>query len=217
MRSLAAVTMSPAELGPDFDFSASPILTATASGKQLLIIPQKSGMAYALDPNDQGRMVWEYRVNAGSRSGGFWGMSVADGLAYVAAGGYSNPDSGGIHALDLETGKGVWVAGPQDLLCQPGFGCRATQSAAVTAVPGAVFSGAADGGMRAYSAKDGKVLWVFDANPQFTTINGVDAAGGSFDGSGPVVVDGMVYLLSGNCCIVGRPGNALFAFEVVAE
>jgi len=23
-----------------------------------------------------------------------------------------------------------------------------------------------------------------------------------------------VYLLSGNCCIVGRPGNALFAFEI---
>ncbi len=207
----------PEVLGPDFDFSASPILTATASGKELLVIPQKSGMVYALDPNDQGRRVWEYRVNNGSRSGGFWGMSVADGLAYAGAGGYSDPESGGIHGIDLETGRGVWVAGPQDLLCQPGFGCRATQSAAVTAIPGAVFSGAADGGMRAYSAADGKVLWTFDSNPAFETINGVEAAGGSFDASGPVVVDGMVYMLSGNCCIVGRPGNALFAFEIAPE
>jgi hypothetical protein len=30
-------------------------------------------------------------------------------------------------------------------------------------------------------------------------------------------VDGMVYVLSGNCCIVGRPGNALFAFEIAPE
>ena len=57
----------------------------------------------------------------------------------------------------------------------------------------------------------------FDKVLQFDTINGVPAAGGSFDGPGPVVVDGMVYFLSGNCCIVGRPGNALFAFELAAE
>jgi polyvinyl alcohol dehydrogenase (cytochrome) len=204
----------PEALGPDFDFSASPILTTTASGKQLLVIPQKSGMAYALDPANDGKLVWEYRINEGSRSGGFWGMSVADGKAYVGASGYSNPDSGGIHAIDLETGQRAWYTGPQDLLCRAGAGCRATQSAAVTAIPGAVFSGAADGGLRAYSADDGEVLWTFDSNPQFETINGVPAAGGSFDGPGPVIVDGMVYVLSGNCCIVGRPGNALFAFEL---
>jgi polyvinyl alcohol dehydrogenase (cytochrome) len=207
----------PDNVGPDYDFSASPILTATASGKELLIAPQKSGMAYALDPNDGGKLVWEYRVSEGSASGGFWGMSVADGLAYVAVGGYSNPESGGIHGINLETGRGVWAVGPQELLCQPGPGCRATQSAAVTAIPGAVFSGAGDGGMRVYSANDGKVLWSFDSNPNFDTINGVPAKGGSFDGSGPVIVDGMVYMLSGNCCIVGRPGNALFAFELAPE
>ena len=207
----------PEALGPDFDFSASPILTTNLSGKQLLVIPQKSGVAYALDPDNEGAVVWEYRINAGSASGGFWGMAVADGKAYVGASGYSLPDSGGIHAIDLETGAGAWYTPPQDLLCQAGFGCRGTQSAAVTAVPGAVFSGAADGGMRAYSAEDGDVLWTFDSNPQFDTINGVPAAGGSFDGPGPVVVDGMVYVLSGNCCIVGRPGNALFAFELEPE
>lgn len=204
----------PEVLGPDYDFSASPLLTATAAGKPLLVIPQKSGMVYALDPDNDGQLVWEYRVSEGSRSGGFWGMSVADGIAYAAGGGYSNADSGGLHGIDLATGKARWVAPPQDLLCQSGFGCRATQSAAVTAIPGAVFSGAADGGMRVYSAADGNVLWTFDSNPQFETVNGVPAAGGSFDASGPVIVDGMVYFLSGNCCIVGRPGNALFAFEL---
>ena len=119
--------------------------------------------------------------------------------------------------MDLGTGQAAWAVPPADLLCEPGRGCRATQSAVVTAIPGAVFSGSADGGMRVYSAADGRVLWTFDSNPQFDTINGVPAAGGSFDGPGPVVVDGMVNFMSGNCCIVGRPGNALFAFELAPE
>jgi polyvinyl alcohol dehydrogenase (cytochrome) len=40
----------PAKMGPDYDFSASPSL-ATVNGRDLLVLPQKSGMAYALDPD----------------------------------------------------------------------------------------------------------------------------------------------------------------------
>ncbi len=204
----------PEEIGPDFDFSASPILTTTPSGRELLVVPQKSGMAYALDPNDGGALVWSYRAGAGSAVGGVWGMSVGDGLGYVAVGGYFREGAGGIHGIDLDTGLRAWFTPPQPLLCEPGAGCSATQSAAVTAIPGAVFSGAADGGMRAYSARDGELLWTFDANREFETINGIRANGASFDGPGPVVVDGMVYFLSGNAGFVGRPGNVLLAFEV---
>lgn len=207
----------PDDLGPDFDFAASPILTRTAAGGQLLVIPQKSGMAYALEPSRQGAKVWEYRIGKGSRAGGFWGMAVAEGRAYAGVSGYSNADSGGIHGIDLASGQRLWFTGPQPLLCAEGPGCRATQSAAVTAIPGAVFSGSADGGLRAYAAEDGQVLWSFDTNHSFDTVNGVPATGGSFDGSGPVIVDGMVYVLSGNCCLVGRPGNALLAFALEPE
>jgi len=207
----------PDVVGPDVDFSASPILTTTDSGRELLVIPQKSGIVHALDPNNNGEIVWQYKAGEPSAAGGWWGMSVADGMAYVGVSGYSNPDSGGIHGIDVATGEGGWAAPPADLLCEEGRGCRATQSAAVTAIPGAVFSGSADGGMRVYSADDGEVLWTFDSNPQFETINDVPASGGSFDGPGPVIVDGMVYFMSGNCCIVGRPGNALFAFEIAPE
>jgi polyvinyl alcohol dehydrogenase (cytochrome) len=207
----------PNDVGPDVDFSASPILTVTSTGRELLVIPQKSGMVWALDPNNNGEVVWSYKAGEPSASGGWWGMSIAGGKAYVGVSGYSNPDSGGIHAIDLASGQGVWAAPPSDLLCEAGRGCRATQSAATTAIPGAVFSGSADGGMRVYSADDGDVLWTFNTNPQFETINGVPASGGSMDGPGPVIVDGMVYVLSGNCCIVGRPGNALFAFELAPE
>jgi len=146
--------------------------------------------------------------------GGVWGAAVGDGLAYVAVGGYIFTQGGGIHGIDIETGERAWYTGPQDLFCAEGPGCSATQSAAVTAIPGAVFSGSADGGMRAYDADSGAVIWTFDANHTFTTVNGIPANGGSFDGSGPVVVDGMMYMLSGSAGFVGRPGNVLLAFEV---
>lgn len=204
----------PDEVGPDFDFSASPILARGSSGRELIMIPQKSGMAYALDPDKQGEQVWEYRAGPGSAVGGVWGSAVADGVAYVAVGGYRIAEAGGIHGINLETGARNWFTPAQALLCAEGQGCGATQSAAVTAIPGAVFSGSQDGGMRAYDAKTGAVLWTFDANKEFETINGVMANGGSFDGAGPVVAGGMVYMLSGNSGFVGRPGNVLLAFEV---
>ena len=92
--------------------------------------------------------------------------------------------------------------------------CGASQSAALTVIPGVVFSGSADGGIRAYSAKDGSVLWEFDTNRAFETVNGVKANGGSMDGPGPIVVDGILYVTSGNGGLVGRSGNVLLAFGV---
>jgi polyvinyl alcohol dehydrogenase (cytochrome) len=68
--------------------------------------------------------------------------------------------------------------------------------------------------MRAYDAATGAILWTFDTNRAFATVNGVTANGGSIDGPGPVVAGTMLYVTSGNGGIVGRPGNALLAFEL---
>jgi polyvinyl alcohol dehydrogenase (cytochrome) len=198
--------------GPDLDFSASPILTTTPEGRDIIVIPQKSGMVHALDPNDDGKPLWSYRAGPGGPIGGVWGSAVSDGLMFVAVGGYTNAETGGLHAVRIEDGEREWYTPPQPLLCEPGPGCSQTQSAAVTAIPGAVFSGAADGGLRAYSAEDGSVIWTFDTNQRFETVNGVEANGGSIDGPGVVVAGGMVYALSGNAGFVGRPGNVLLAF-----
>jgi polyvinyl alcohol dehydrogenase (cytochrome) len=175
----------PDQVGPDFDFSASPVFATTSSGRDLLVVPQKSGMAYALDPDNQGAVIWEYRAGPGSAVGGVWGAAVGEGLAYVAVGGYFRDDTGGIHAIDLESGDRVWFTPPEAPLCGGGRGCSAVQSAAVTAIPGGVFSGSADGGMRFYSAEDGAILWTFNANRDFETNNSVSVNGGSFDGPGP--------------------------------
>ena len=66
----------------------------------------------------------------------------------------------------------------------------------------------------AYAAATGKIVWTYDTNRSFDTINGVKAMGGSIDGPGPVVAGGMLYVTAGNAGFVGRAGNVLLAFAV---
>ena len=73
-----------------------------------------------------------------------------------------------------------------------------------------MLSGSFDGGLRAYSTKDGSLLWTFDTNREFLTVNGVRARGASMNGPAPVVVNGMIYVNSGD--YRARPGNVLLAF-----
>jgi polyvinyl alcohol dehydrogenase (cytochrome) len=69
-------------------------------------------------------------------------------------------------------------------------------------------------GLRAYAADDGKLLWTFDTNRSFDTVNGVPANGGAIDGPGPIVANGMLFASSGYVSLIGRPGNVLLAFGV---
>jgi polyvinyl alcohol dehydrogenase (cytochrome) len=202
----------PEDVGPDFDFSASPVLVTLANGRDALVVTQKSGVGYLLDPARRGREIWEYRWGRGSPVGGVWGATVDDQHAYFAVADQLTPAPGGLHAVDLVTGQRKWFTPPQMPVCAPGPGCSPAQSAALTSIPGVVFSGGADGAMRAYASDDGRVLWTFDTNRDFTTVNGVKADGGSIDGPGPVVAGGMVYVTAGNGGIVGSPGNVLLAF-----
>lgn len=62
----------------------------------------------------------------------------------------------------------------------------------------------------AYDAKNGNVIWGFDANREYQTA-GVPAHGGSFDGAGATVVGGMMYVNAGYNNAIG--GNVLLAFS----
>ena len=205
----------PARLGPDFDFGSSPILATAPGGRELIIAGQKSGIAYALDPDKQGAVVWEYRAGKGGMSGGIqWGAAVDAQNAYIAVSDavVGPAEAGGLHAVRLDTGERVWYTPPQPPACGAlGPRCNGAQSAAVTAIPGVIFSGSTDGAMRAFAADSGKVIWEFDTNRSFQTVNGVAASGGSIDGPGAVVVNGMVFFNSG-AALGGRPGNVLLAF-----
>ena len=202
----------PEEDGPDFDFGASPVLVTTADGRDLLVIGQKAGTGYALDPDREGAVVWQYRVGAGSELGGIeWGFAVDAEKAYFANSDYLTPEPGGLASVRLRTGELVWYAEPHEPVCEA---CSPALLAAVTAIPGVVFSGAYDGLFRAYDAANGALLWEYDTNGDYETVNGVTGQGGSINGPGPVVVDGMVYVNSGYAAFGGRPGNVLLAFGV---
>jgi polyvinyl alcohol dehydrogenase (cytochrome) len=81
-------------------------------------------------------------------------------------------------------------------------------------IPGAVFSGAVDGRLRAYSTSDGKVLWEFDTEQEFTGVNGAKGKGGAMDGAGPTISGGMLFVGSGYGIWGGMPGNVLLAFSI---
>ncbi len=222
----------PPEDGPDSDFGQPPILVDLGGGKRALVIGQKSGMVHALDPDAEGKILWQTRAGAGGLLGGSqWGSASDAQRVYVAISDvvlHSVPDAkapggsrialdpkrgGGLHAIDLKSGRIVWSAGPA--ICPAAQAiCSPAQSAAVTAIPGAVFSGALDGHMRAYSTTDGSVIWDFNTAREFPTVNGKPARGGSIDATGAAIAGGLLFVESGYNQFGGMPGNVLLAFSV---
>lgn len=216
-------TNCPDEHGPDHDFGQSPILVTLHDGRRVLAIAQKSGVVHALDPDDGGRILWQTRIgNGGPLGGSEWG-SAADGeRIYVANSdvrfshnGTRQLDStqgGGLFGLDLVSGK-IAVEVPP-VACGDRPQCSPALSAAVSLIPGVVFSGSVSGFLRAYSTTDGKLLWESDTARDFKAVNGVPAHGGAIDGPGPVIAGGMLYTNSGYGQWSGVAGNVLLAFEV---
>jgi polyvinyl alcohol dehydrogenase (cytochrome) len=219
-------TNCPESSGPDFDFGASPILVTLSNGRRALIAGQKSGVVHAVDPDKDGELIWQVRVGKGGTLGGIeWGSATDESNVYVALsdigrivvpGSFATEadpkQGGGMFALSLEKGERLWYTPP------PGCGdrkrCSPAQSAAVSAIPGAAFSGSVDGHLRAYSTKDGSILWDFDTVGSYKTVNGLEARGGSLDGAGPAIGGGMLFVNSGYVIWGGMPGNVLLVFSV---
>lgn len=213
-------------LGPDVDIGASPILVNLPNGKRALLVSQKSGVASALDPDQNGKILWQTRVGRGGRLGGIqWGSAYDGHNMYVAVSDIAHTQSsgigrmaadpkvgGGLFALNPESGAKVWAAPPP--VCGDRPSCSPAQSAAVSVIPGVVFSGGVDGRLRAYSTSDGKVVWEFDTAQEFTTVNGTKGKGGAMDGGGPAIAGGMLFVGSGYGIWGGLPGNVLLAFSV---
>lgn len=197
--------------GPDWDFAASPILAELPDGKDLIVAGQKSGIVWALDPNNKGKLVWSQNV-ARMRPGS--GGEILFGGAVDSHNAYFNLRSGGLVALDLMSGVEKWYVS----FTPPGeemqaFGPHGA-SAAVTVLPSAILSGDLDGRLRAFAPHTGHLIWEFDTAKQYEgTVNAVRAKGGSIGAGGPIAVNGILYMTSGFIGVQrGIPGNALLAF-----
>jgi polyvinyl alcohol dehydrogenase (cytochrome) len=204
----------PEERGPDFDFGSSPILRDLPHGKRVLVCSQKSGVIWGLDPDQRGKVLWRQRLGQGSALGGIeWGPTADPENAYAAISDVMAPHPGGLYALKLATGEKVWSTPPPQLHCTSGAkGCNGAQSAAVSSIPGVVFSGSVDGHLRAYDARTGEIVWDFDSVRDYQTVNGIPGKGGSLDSGGPVIANGMLFTNSGYGIWQGLPGNVLLAF-----
>jgi polyvinyl alcohol dehydrogenase (cytochrome) len=209
----------PAEDGPDLDFGAPPILTTTASGRDILLAGQKSGMIYALDPDADGRILWERRAGMGGFNGGVhWGMATDGRTLHVGIAdtpgnkGAVGPPRQGMHAFDPLTGAPQWSRIEPHLCRENRHECRTALSAPVTLTDGIVFAGALNGILRAYSATDGRILWTVDTRRDWPTVNGVRGYGGSIDSAGPIVAGSRLIVNSGYDKFGQIPGNVLLVF-----
>ena len=114
---------------PDFDFGATPMLVRIKSGREMVIAGQKSGVLWALDPQD-GKMIWSNRIARGSAGGGMrWGLAFDGERIFApqndAPGSYEgdHPTWGaGLRAVDAATGRLVWNYKPNARDCgEPGL------------------------------------------------------------------------------------------------
>jgi len=195
----------PEKLGPDWDFGGSSIILQHFSGgRDVLLAAGKGGIALALDPDDNGKVLWRTQL---------WEKTPpkADGL--VVFGGTADgkrvyyplqQPGGGLKALDIANGKVDWNA---DINAD-----QRGQIGAASSIPGVVFTGAWDGILRAVDA-GGRVIWTYGTHRDFETVNGVRANGGSLGSPGPTIANGMVYVSSGYVGVQnGFPGNVVLAF-----
>jgi polyvinyl alcohol dehydrogenase (cytochrome) len=198
----------PANLGPDHDFSASPILKTLPSGRRILVAAQKSGNVWACDPDQKGAVVWKTALTSNTTEFGgkiVWGGAADDQTAYFGLG------PGGIAAVSIREGERRWFT---PLEPSAAMAKHPGQDGPLTAIPGAVFSGGWDGVLRALSAADGHVIWEYNTVHDYDTVNGVAAKGGSMGAAGPVIVGGALFTGSGYIGVKnGMPGNVLLAFS----
>jgi polyvinyl alcohol dehydrogenase (cytochrome) len=212
----------PKENGPDHDVAASPLLISTGASSSMLVVGQKSGEVWGLNP-DTGTIAWKTRVGHGGTQGGVhFGMAAEGSRVFVPVNDMADTYDGrvydkklrgaGLHALDAATGKVAWFTkAPADCkgqkFCDPGI------SSAVTAIPGVVFAGHLSGMFRAYDSKTGKILWQTDTTKPVRSIDGTMVRGGSMSGPGAAVWKGMVFMNSGYGMYSHMAGNALLVYE----
>jgi polyvinyl alcohol dehydrogenase (cytochrome) len=214
----------PPGAGPDFDFGGNgPNLFSRNGNKgddDLLGIGQKSGLYWALNPNN-GKVVWKTQVGPGSTLGGVeWGTATDNSRIYVPISNlFSIPyalqpsgalvNSGSWTALDPKTGNILWQTGTPGHCSTGGAsgvaqGCMALGP--VSVANGVVFGGSMDRGpgnatMFALDARTGKILWSYPS--------------GSSVVAAPAIVGNTVYWGSGYGHFgLGTPNDKLYAFSI---
>ena len=160
-------------------------------------------MAFDLDKN--GAVVW--KTNLAERPPGAAGLIVFGGASDGETVYYGlNQPGAVVAAVKLSDGSRKWTT-PAIAASTRGI------AAAMTAIPGVVFSHSIDGTIRALATADGKVLWEYATAKEYPSVNGVPTRGGAFGQTGSTIVGGMLFVASGYST-TGAAGNAVLAFGI---
>ena len=209
--------------GPDWDIGAPPILVQRDNERDLLLVGQKSGLVFALDPSNNGALIWQKRVGRGGYSGGVhWGMTVIRNTLFAPVSdapsrhpGTVGPPMPGLHALSIDHGSKHWYVSDPSKDCNvASYRCAHSFSAAASASNDTVFAGGLDGIIRAFNAQSGELLWRFDTYKSYKTVNGVQAKGGTLDSGGAVFSGNQMLINSGYDMFGQLPGNVLLVFDI---
>ena len=101
-------------------------------------------------------MIWQYRAGQGSALGGIeWGSAADERIMYVPVSDVLRAEAGGLHAIGIGSGERIWHTPAPRAHVQGRAGLHGAQSAAISVIPGVVFSGSVDGHIRAYDTGDG--------------------------------------------------------------
>jgi polyvinyl alcohol dehydrogenase (cytochrome) len=221
----------PAERGVDLDFGAPPILV-TIAGRDIILAGQKNGAVYALDPEQNGKLLWQQKPGTGGKLGGIhfsMGVNEARGVLYVPISdrpieilgqnppGTPNPS---LHAYDIASGKQLWSTPAPDICTgddgEPVDGCHPGLSAAITVTENLVFAPSLDGHIRVFDAHSGVHIWEFDARGKFAAVNASTASGGAIDLGGVYLDKGQLFVNAGYGTFDQPPGNAFIVLQVAA-
>ena len=210
----------------DHDFGATLVMGKRADGRDILLAGQKSGMLWALDPDNAGRLVWNREFGKGSPIGGIhWGLATDGERVFAPIHLFPGPDGidpnqrAGLHAVRVDDGTVLWSYEPQPDCSgdrpQRVPNCKGVGlTGAPTVVDGAVVEGSADSILRAFDAKTGEVLFTYDTARAYTGVNGVTGHGGAIDNASIVAANGFLFVNSGYGLMGGeRPGNMFLAFR----
>jgi polyvinyl alcohol dehydrogenase (cytochrome) len=158
---------------------------------------------WAHDPDRNGALVWKSDVSRGQI---VFGGAADEQNAYFVFRGVG----GGVVALGLADGIEKWFT---PIPAQESMSIHTGLTAAVTLIPGVVFTAGLDGMVHAFRTYDGHPIWDYDTTQEVKTVNGVTARGGSIGSAGVTVAGGMVFVPSGYTGFQGgQPGNLLLAF-----
>lgn len=217
----------PTDVQGDRDLGSPIVLQTRSDGSELLLVGSKDGVLYALDPDQQGAVIWQVRVGKemtvkGPSFGGIeHGFSVDNKHAYIPIADIDVIDGvadGFLVAVDLMSGELMWKQPASVDTCQgKPVRCNNAYTAPTTVLDGIVFSGSNDGFLRAHDINNGQTIWEFDTAISVTGVNGIKGAGGAINRSGSAIANGMVYQTSGYGQGLGMPGNVLFAFEIPSD